>query len=75
FYQTPAYVDDVWVARKDLDAKVKDKFAKALTALNAGDPEQKGILERFGAKSFVAANDAAYGALRTAAAEQGLLKK
>ena len=75
FYTTPAYVDDVWVARKDLDPKVKEKFAKALIALSAADPEQKAILEKFGAKSFVAANDSSYGALRTAAVEQGLLKK
>jgi phosphonate transport system substrate-binding protein len=73
FYTSPPFVDNVWVARKDLDPKVKDAFTKALLALDGANPEQRAILDKFGAGKFAKASDAEYTALRAAAVDAGLL--
>jgi phosphonate transport system substrate-binding protein len=74
FYTTPPFFDYVWAARKGLDAAVAKAFADAMLALDAGNAEQKKILDLLGASKYVKAEDSSYGPLRQAAKEAGLLK-
>ena len=74
FYTTPAFFDYVWVARKDLDAKISDSFADALLNLDASNPENKVLLDLLNASKYLRANDSSYDKLREAARDEGLLK-
>jgi phosphonate transport system substrate-binding protein len=74
FYTTPPYFDYVWAARKNLDPQLADAFADALLKLDAGDPQQKQLLDILSAGRYVRANDADYDTLRQAARDAGLLK-
>lgn len=58
FYTTPAFVDYVWVARKDVDAASQRKFADAFLTLVAGRDDQ--ILTILRGQHFVRANAAEY---------------
>jgi phosphonate transport system substrate-binding protein len=58
FYTTPAFVDYVWVARKDVDAAMQRQFADAFLKLMAGRDDQ--ILTILRGQRFVRANDAEY---------------
>lgn len=70
FYETPAFVDYVWVARKDIDPQLKEKFAHAFMALKPGrDAKILGILR---GKSFVAATDGEYNDIRSVAKQLNL---
>ena len=73
FYTTPPFFDYVWVANKNLDAKVADSFATAMKGLNPDVPEQKALLDLLNSKGYVAADDANYEKLREAAKDAGLL--
>jgi phosphonate transport system substrate-binding protein len=73
FYTTPPFFDYVWVANKNLDPKIADSFAAAMNGLNAGNPNQKALLDLLNAKEYVPANDGDYGKLREAAKSAGLL--
>ena len=73
FYTTPPFFDYVWVADKNLDPKIASAFADSMRALNAGNPDQKALLDLLNAKDYVAANDADYQKLRDAAKSAGLL--
>ena len=73
FYTTPPFFDYVWVANKTLDPKVANAFADSMKTLNAGNPEQKALLDLLNAKSYIVANDADYEKLREAAKSAGLL--
>lgn len=75
FWTTPAFFDYVWVARKGLDPKIADNFAKALLDLNPNNPQQKTILDFLSAAKYVRANDSDYAKLRQAAKDAGLMKK
>ncbi len=74
FYTTPPFFDYVWAARKGLDPAIAKAFAEAMLALDAGDPEQKTILDLLSASKYVKAEDSSYGPLRQAAKDAGLLK-
>ncbi|HEY2381717.1 MAG TPA: phosphate/phosphite/phosphonate ABC transporter substrate-binding protein [Terriglobia bacterium] len=73
-WTTPPFFDYVWVARKGLDPKVAESFAKALLDLDARNPQQKIILDFLSAAKYVRANDSDYVRLRQAAKSAGLLK-
>lgn len=74
FWTSPPFFDYVWAARKGLDPKLAESFAKALLDLDARNPEQKVILDFLSAAKYVRANDADYGKLRQAAKDAGLMK-
>ena len=74
FYTTPPFYDYVWAARKGLDPAIAKSFADAMLALDAGNAEQKTILDLLGASKYVKAQDSSYGPLRQAAKDAGLLK-
>jgi phosphonate transport system substrate-binding protein len=65
FYTTPAFVDYVWVARKDLDTETRAAVVHAFTALQP-DKDQR-ILDILRGKKFVAADDAEYEGIRSTA--------
>jgi phosphonate transport system substrate-binding protein len=74
FYTTAPFVDYVWTARADLDVATQKTVIKAFTDLqpggNNGADDQ--ILEILRGKSFVAADDAEYDAIRNTAKELNL---
>jgi phosphonate transport system substrate-binding protein len=74
FWTTPAFFDYVWAARKGLDAKTAETFAKALLDLDPKNPEHKKILDFLNAAKYVRANDSDYARLRQAAKDAGLMK-
>jgi len=74
FWTTPPFFDYVWAARKGLDPKVADNFAKALLELDANKPEHKAILDFLNAAKYVRASDSDYARLRQAAKDAGLMK-
>lgn len=74
FYTTPPFLDYVWAGRKGLDPKLAESFSSAMLQLNAGDPEQKKILDLLSASKYVKANDSDYNKLRQAAKDAGLMK-
>jgi phosphonate transport system substrate-binding protein len=74
FWTTPPFLDYVWAARKGLDPKISDSFAKALLDLDARNPQQKVILDFLSASKYVRANDSDYTKLRQAAKAAGLMK-
>jgi phosphonate transport system substrate-binding protein len=74
FYTTPPFFDYVWGADKNLDPKIAGAFADSMRALNAGNPDQKALLDVLDAKDYVVANDADYEKLRDAAKSAGLLR-
>ncbi len=74
FYTTPPFFDYVWAARKGLDPAIAKAFADAMLALDAGNAEQKTILDLLNASKYVKAEDSSYGPLRQAAKDAGLLK-
>jgi phosphonate transport system substrate-binding protein len=65
FFTTPPFVDYVWVARKQIDAATRDKFAAAFLALRPGRDDR--ILDILRGSKFVPANDAEYDTLRRVA--------
>jgi phosphonate transport system substrate-binding protein len=74
FYTTPPFFDYVWAARKGLDPKIADSFAKALLDLDARNPQDKVILDFLSAAKYIRANDADYAKLRQAAKDARLLR-
>jgi phosphonate transport system substrate-binding protein len=65
FFTTPPFVDYVWVARKQVDPAIRDKFADAFLALKPGRDDQ--ILAILRGEKFVRAEDAQYDMLRQVA--------
>jgi phosphonate transport system substrate-binding protein len=65
FYTTPAFVDYVWVARKDIDPKLKEKFAQAFMDLKPGRDDK--ILAILVGKHFVVATNDEYNDIRSTA--------
>jgi phosphonate transport system substrate-binding protein len=65
FYETPPFVDYVWVARSDVDAATRERFAAAFLAL---DPARDAkVLQILRGTRFVRASDDEYAPLRTVA--------
>jgi phosphonate transport system substrate-binding protein len=62
FFTTPPFVDYVWVARKQIDAATREKFAAAFLALQP-DQDNK-ILTILRGSKFVRADDSEYDTLR-----------
>lgn len=75
FWTTPAYVDYVWAARKDLEPALQKKLAEAFLTLDPASADDKKVLDLLSAAGkYVAVDVAAYGPLRDAAVREGLLK-
>src|ERR1700741_2729830 len=74
FYTTPPFFDYVWAARKGLDPAMAKSFSDAMLSLDAGNAEQKTILDLLGASKYLKAEDSSYNPLRQAAKDAGLLK-
>jgi phosphonate transport system substrate-binding protein len=74
FYTTPPFFDYVWAARKGLDPAVANAFANAMLSLDAGNTEQKPVLDLLSANKYVTAENSSYDSLRQAAKDAGLLK-
>jgi len=62
FYTSKPYVDDVYVARKDVPEAERERFARALLALKEGKDDS--VLRILRAKQFVVANDQEYATTR-----------
>ena len=74
-WTTPAFVDYVWAARKDLEPAIQKKLAEALLTLDPANAEDKKVLDLLAANTkYVAVDVAAYAPLRDAAIREGLLK-
>jgi phosphonate transport system substrate-binding protein len=67
FFTTPPFVDYVWVARKQVDATVRDKFGEAFLALQQGRDDR--ILTILRGSKFVRATDDQYDMLRRVATD------
>lgn len=67
FFTTPPFVDYVWVARKQIDAGLRDKFSQAFLALEAGRDDR--ILAILRGSTFVRATDDEYDTLRRVATD------
>lgn len=74
FYTTPPFFDYLWAARKGLDPRLAESFARALLKLDASNAEHKRVLDILSATKYVKASDADYERLRQAARDAGLLK-
>jgi phosphonate transport system substrate-binding protein len=65
FSTTAPFVDYVWVARKEIDAAARDRFAAAFLALQS--PRDDKVLAILRGTKFVRANDFEYDPLRSVA--------
>ena len=65
FYTSKPFVDYVWAARANLDKPTQEAIVKAFTDLKPGKDDK--ILAILRGKKFVAANNAEYDEIRTAA--------
>jgi phosphonate transport system substrate-binding protein len=75
FWTTPAFVDYVWAARKDLDPALRQKLNEAFLALDPANPTHRPILELLSARGrYVPVDVASYAPLREAAVREGLLR-
>jgi phosphonate transport system substrate-binding protein len=75
FWTTPAFVDYVWAARKDLDPAIQKKLTEAFLTLDPASAEDKKVLDLLSATGrYLAVDVAAYAPLREAAVREGLLK-
>jgi phosphonate transport system substrate-binding protein len=70
-FTTPAFADYVWVARKGLDSRTEQAFAKALLDLQPG--RDGGVLSILRAEHYVRADGAQYAAVERVAKELGLM--
>ena len=73
-WTTPAFVDYVWAARKDLPAETVKKFADAFLTLDMNDPAEKAVLDLQGAKKFVPARAEDFAVIEQVGRSTGLLK-
>ncbi|HUA22434.1 MAG TPA: phosphate/phosphite/phosphonate ABC transporter substrate-binding protein [Bryobacteraceae bacterium] len=71
FHTSPAFVDYVWVARKDIGGAQRESFAQAFLSLKEGKDDA--ILNILRGKDFVRADDAEYANIRKIAAELKML--
>lgn len=74
FYTTPPFMDYVWAARRSLDPRLAEGFARALLHLDLSRPQDKAILDFLGATRYLRATDVSYTRLREAARDAGLLR-
>jgi len=72
FYTTPPFVDYVWVARKDVNPALAERFAQAFLKLQ--QPQDAQILDILRGSKFVRANDDEYNTLLSVAKQLGMLQ-
>ena len=76
-WRTPGYADYHWLARPDLDATfgtgTQQKVTDLLLGLDAANPDDKAVLDLFGAKKFIATQNSSYDQIEAIAKAQGLL--
>lgn len=76
-WRTPGYADYHWLVRPDTDevfgAGTTKKVTDLLLGLDSALPDDRAILELFGADSFVPTENGNYDQIETVAEEQGLL--
>lgn len=77
-WRTPTYYDYHWIVRPDLEqnfgAGFTDKIKNAFMALDAANPDQKEILDLFGAQKFIETNNANYADIEAIGREIGKIK-
>ena len=77
-WRSPAYFDYHWVLNpnvaKDFGADMPEKITQALLKLNPDVPEQKAILDLFGANKFITTENANYAEIEAIAREIGKIK-
>ena len=77
-WTTPAYYDYHWVIRGDVAARYGDDFLpklkEAFLTLDASDPQQKEILDLFGAGKFIETQDSNYAEIEEIARELGKIR-
>ena len=73
-WTTPAFVDYIWTARKDLPAATVQKFANAFLTLDATKPAEKAVLDLQGARKFVPAKVEDFAVIEQVGRSTGLLK-
>lgn len=74
FATTPPYFDYNWTVRGDLDPALVKKLTDAFLKLDAGNPEQKEILQLQRAAKFIPTKKENYDGIEKAAHAAGLLK-
>ena len=76
-WRTPGYADYHWLVRPDVDKVFGDGTTQQITdlllGLDAATPDDKAILDLFGAKSFISTKNSNYDQVEAVAKEQGLL--
>lgn len=77
-WRTPAYYDYHWVIRPDVTARFGDGFIQhvvdAFLNLDASKPDQKEILDLFGAEKFITTNNENYTEIEAIGREIGKIK-
>jgi len=77
-WRTPPYHDYHWVIRPEVDEEFGDGFTErvreALLSLDREDPEEREILELFGARRFIATGDSNYAQIEAVAREIGKIQ-
>ena len=77
-WRSPAYFDYHWVLNpnvaKDFGADMPEKITQALLKLDPNVPEQKTILDLFGASKFIPTENANYAEIEAIAREIGKIK-
>lgn len=77
-WRTPAYYDYHWIIRRDVEERFGDGFIErvrnAFLKLDANAPEQKEILDLFGAERFIPTESANYAQIEAVAREIGKIK-
>ncbi len=77
-WRSPAYPDYHWIAQPDLDARFgagfTAKLRKAILSWNPQDPEQRQILDLFGAQRFTDADAGAYASIEQVGRQIGKIR-
>lgn len=77
-WTSPPYPDYQWVARGDIDSRFgagfTAKIQNAILGWRSSNPQQKRILELFGAQRFVRANPAAYARIEQVGRQIGKIR-
>jgi phosphonate transport system substrate-binding protein len=77
-WRSPGYPDYQWVIRPDADERFgegfTDRVKRTLLALKASDPQDRKILDLFGAKRFIPTREGDHAVTERAGRETGLLE-
>lgn len=76
-WRSPGFADYHWLARPDMDATfgagTQQKITNLLLGLDVANPDDKAVLDLFGAKKFIATQNSNYDQIEATAKAQGLL--